>query len=124
MIRRAHRTGTVVATLALAALALACTDAPVPTQSAPEATLAKKDADAKHTFTGVTLVDGDRVVENAVIEAAVDDHKKDAKDFTRCSYFTEDWRAFLGGYGEAVVPGDGSAEAVRDYCVESFPLRD
>lgn len=124
MIRRAYRPGTVVATLALAALALACADAPVPTQSAPEVAFAKDDADAKHTFTGVTLTDGDLVVEDAVIEASVDDHKKDENDWTNCSYFTEDWADYLGAYGEALVPGDGSAEAVRDFCIESFPLRE
>lgn len=123
MIRRAHHLGAAVATLALAALTLACTDAPVPTGSAPEVSLAKQsDVDGKHTFTGVTLVNGDLVVEDAVIEAAVDDHKKDKNDFTRCSYFTEGWGEFLGGYAEAVVPS-GGPDAVRDFCVDNFPSR-
>lgn len=114
-----------LASVALVLAVAACSDASSPgALTAPEASFAKgSNSSEKLTFEGVTLVDGDLVVENAVVEAAVKDHKNDKNDWTNCSYFTEGWTESLGQHGEQLVPGDGSPEAVRDFCVESFPLR-
>lgn len=98
----------------------ACSDAPLPTeQVGPDGPL-PKNTSVKYTFTGVTLVDGDLVVENGIIEAGVRDHKKDKNDWTSCTYFTEDWTESLGVYGENAAPGPGDVEA---FCANHFPDR-
>lgn len=114
-----------LASVALVLAVAACSDASSPgALTAPEASFAKgSNGTEKFTFEDVTLVDGDLVVENAVVQAGVRDHKNDKNDWTNCSYFTEGWAESLGQYDEPVVPDDGSPEAVRDFCVESFPLR-
>ena len=112
-----------IASVALVLAAGACSDAPLPTaQTGPEVALAKGGVD-KFTFQGVTLVDGDRVVEDAVIEASVKDQKKDKNDWTNCSYFTEGWGDHLGQFGAGVVPGDGGADAVESFCIDNFANR-
>lgn len=112
-----------LASVALVLAVGACSDAPLPTaQTGPEVALAKGGAE-KLTFEGVTLVDGDDVFEDAVVEAGVKDQKKDKNDWTNCSYFTEGWGDHLGRFGEAVVPGDGSADAVRSFCIDNFENR-
>lgn len=112
-----------LASVALVLLVGACSDAPLPTaQGTPDVAQARGGAQ-KLTFEDVTLVDGDLIVENAVIEAGVRDHKKDRNDWTNCSYFTEAWGEHLGHFGEGVVPGDGGADAVRAFCVENFANR-
>lgn len=78
----------------------------------------------KFTFEDVTLTDGDLVVENGVIEAAVRDHKKDKNDWTNCSYYTEDWAGSLGSFGVGALPEAGTgAEAVENFCTEHFSDR-
>lgn len=124
MSRRITSLAGVLASVALVVLVTACSDA-LPTDTADADVVAAKGGNGgeKFTFEGVTLEDGDLVVRNAVVEAAVKDKKKDKNDWTNCSYFTEDWRESLGSYGEAVVPGDGSAEAVEAFCVDRFSER-
>lgn len=125
MSRRMTYLAGVLASAALVLLVSACSDAPLATDSADaDAVAAKKgDGGEKLTFVGVTLEDGDQVVENAVVEAAVKDKKKDKNDWTNCSYFTEDWEESLGSYGENAVPGDGGTDAVESFCVDRFPDR-
>jgi hypothetical protein len=112
-----------LASVALVLTVGACSDAPLPTaQDTPDLAQARGGAQ-KFTFQGVTLADGDLVVENAVIEAGVKDQKKDRNDWTNCSYFTEAWGEHLGQFGEGEVPGDGGADAVRTFCIENFENR-
>lgn len=127
MSHRLHSIPTVLVSMALPFLLLACSDAPLPTAGSDAGVAFAKGGGGntvKHTFEGVTLTDGELVVENAGIKAGVRDHKKDKNDWTNCSYYTEGWTEFLGAHGASTVPGDGSADAVREFCVESFPLRE
>lgn len=124
MSRRITSLAGVLASVALVVLVSACSDA-LPTEASDADVVAAKGGNSvdKFTFEGVTLEDGDLVVEDAVVEAAVKDKKKDENDWTNCSYFTEDWQESLGSYGENVVPGDGGADAVEAFCVDRFSER-
>ena len=111
------------ALLLVAAVAfVACDSASEPL--APQVSAAKggDTGNEKFTFEGVTLVDGELVVEDAIVEAAVKDKKNDKQDFTECVYFTEGHRDNLGTFGT----GDFAsldADEVREFCVSSFPQR-
>ena len=81
----------------------------------------------KFTFEGVTLVDGDQVVENGVIEVASKLTQKnknaDPTELTTCSYYTEDYQTYLGQFqGEAFFARD-EEDAARDFCVNNYPDR-
>lgn len=100
----------VVATLAVSGVALAKT--------------------SKFTFEGVTLVDGELVIEDGVIEAGskVTQQNKNNPDgvwFTNCSYYTEAYEEYLGQYGDDTSFADSEdLEAdVKAFCVEHFPDR-
>lgn len=125
MSRRIRSTASILASAFLVLALAACSDAPL--ASAPDGTdavFAKQgNSSQKFTFEGVTLEDGDLLVESGVVEAAVKDKRNDKNDWTNCTYFTEDWQESLGSHGEAVVPGDGSAEAVEAFCVDNFENR-
>jgi hypothetical protein len=125
MSRRIRSTAVALASAALVVALAACSDAPLTSVSdgADAVTAKQGNVKDKYTFEGVTLEDGDLVVENAVVEAAVRDHKNDKNDWTNCSYLTEDWQESLGSYGENAVPGDGSAGSVEDFCVDNFGNR-
>lgn len=121
------RIRSVAGALASAALVLAigaCSDAPTATEQITPDDALTKNTTVKYTFEGVTLVDGGATFENAVIEASVRDHKNDKNDWTNCSYFTDAWETHLGVYGEDVVPGDGGADAVEEFCIGNFENRE
>lgn len=128
MSRIARPIRTIAGALASVALVFAvgaCSDSSIPTAQSPAgAALAQGNGGSeKFTFEGVTLTDGELVVEDAVVEVAVRDHKQDKNDWTNCSYFTEAWGEHLGAYNEDVVAGDGGADAARTFCVANFPNR-
>lgn len=117
---------------ALAALFVtaACQDAPTAATGAsplgdaagPAAAKGGQKTSVKFTFEDVTLVDGDLVVENAVIEVGSRDKKNPKQDWTQCDYFTEGWREHLG----AVGTGDFASTDADDllaFCLASFPDR-
>lgn len=72
-------------------------------------------ANTKYTFNDVTI--DEQVVE---IEAAVKTNKKN--DFSKCTYFTDDYEESLGYYEDDVDAGDSAAE-VLDFCVNHFDER-
>ena len=67
---------------------------------------------SKYTFHDVTI--DEQTVE---IEASVKNTKKN--DYSKCSYYADDYAEFLGAYDEDVSAGD-TAEEVLDFCVEHF----
>ena len=108
--------------LAAAVAFVACDSASEPLAPQVNAAKGSDTGNEKFTFEGVTLVDGELVVEDAIIEAAVKDKKNDKQDFTECVYFTDGYEENLGTFGT----GDFAsldADEVREFCVDSFPQR-
>lgn len=118
----------VLTVAALAALATACGDQPLPTGAEPGPSFVGNGGQSQgqtklFTFEDVDLVDADGTTyEDAVIEAASKDHKNDRLDFTECAYYTEDYEEFLGDYGESGWASH-DADEVREFCIENFPNR-
>lgn len=119
------------AALVVAALAFlaACQQAPTAMDglsvldgAAPAAAKGGEKTTEKFQFSDVTLVDGDLVVENGVIQAGSRDKKNDRQDWTQCDYYTEGWGEHLGGFGSGDF-ASSSADEVLDFCLRHFPDR-
>lgn len=107
----------------LALIAAACSaDRPVQPGAAATGPSFSGGTVEKFTFAGVTLVDGEAVFENALIEAGSRDKAGTKQDFTNCSYFTEAYREYLGQVASADFASHDPG-AVRQFCEQSFPNR-
>lgn len=111
-----------VTALLVAGIVIGCsTEGPVQPQTA-EVAPSFGNVVEKFTFAGVTLVDGDAVFENAVIEASSRDKGGAKQDFTNCSYYTEGYLEYLGQFGSPDFASHDAA-AVQAFCEENFPNR-
>lgn len=119
--RHPRRLNLVVPSLLLLLGSVACGEGPTaPAADALAPRFASQNVSGKFTFESVVLPDGTE----GIIEAAAKSNANKGT-FTKCSYFTAGYGAFLGGFGDDSLAAADAADAaaVLAYCLEHYDDR-